>query len=172
MNSISVSFLTNSFSTAGSRSNSPCSKYSYATYGTPYSQVDGKESHLPVLSPPTSGKGAARRYSATGSASNSRDTSPQRVSRLRSRSVTQTPQVVIPHGSNNSTARLLLQSREAETALSEALRREISDMDYGNHSDSEDSYTSNRSFLSETFSPSISSRQVFSEVREWKLLLV
>jgi len=64
----------------------------------------------------------------------------------------------------SSTARLLLASREAESALAEALRRDISEIDFGNHSDSEDSLTSHRSFLSETFSPPSSARHHFIEV--------
>jgi hypothetical protein len=87
---------------AGSRSNSPSSKYSYATYSSPYAQHDNREgshSQLPVVSPP--GKGI-RRFSNASSASSSRDTSPQGrlSSRLRSRSVSQSPQVVTSSNSN------------------------------------------------------------------------
>ena len=68
----------------------------------------------------------------------------------------------------SATAKMLLASREAEYALADAVSRGMTEMDFGsgNHSDSEDSMTSHRSFLSEnTFSPPGSNRHVFHEVR-------
>ena len=62
---------------------------------------------------------------------------------------------------------MLLASREAEYALADAVARGMTEMDFGsgNHSDSEDSMTSHRSFLSEnTFSPPSSNRHVYHEV--------
>lgn len=115
-----------------------------------------------LVSPP--GR-VGRRFSATSSASSSRDTSPtgRFGGKLRSRSVSQSPQVM-SFNTNSSTAKLLLASREAEAALADGFKTPRGDIsadfgDYGgNHSDSEDSYTSrtsNRSYLSE-FSPTSS----------------
>lgn len=172
----------------GSRSNSPSSKFAYATYNSPYGQAHLQQQQqqqyptqentpLSLVSPP--GR-AGRRFSATSSASSSRDTSPTGRfgggPKFRSRSVSQSPQVLF--NPNSSTAKLLLASREAEATLggggvvdgggggykSPRGGPDISmgDYDYGggNHSDSEDSYTSrtsNRSYLSE-FSPTSSGR--------------
>lgn len=75
------------FNVAGSRSNSPCSRYAYATYATndvPY-QIS---------------RAGARRTS-TSSASSSRETSPQgRLvgPKLRSRSISNSPQIVTNAG--------------------------------------------------------------------------
>ncbi|CAL8143600.1 unnamed protein product [Orchesella dallaii] len=150
----------------GSRSNSPSSKFAYATYSSPYSQhqphSDGI-TPLSLISPP--GR-PGRRFSSTSSASSSRDTSPtgRFGSKIRSRSVSQSPQVMTLN-SNSSTAKLLLASREAEAALADGFKRDISELDYGNHSDSEDSYTSrtsNRSFMSE-FSPTSSRGHTYTD---------
>jgi len=60
---------------------------------------------------------------------------------------------------------MLQASREAENTLGDmsslAFRRDEVD---GNHSDSEDSMSSHRSYLSETFSPPTPNRQLFVEV--------
>ncbi|CAG7826096.1 unnamed protein product [Allacma fusca] len=152
----------------GSRSNSPSSKFAYQTYNSPYSQTDG--SPMSLTSPP--GIRGIRRFSATSSASSSRDTSPTGRMKLRSRSVSQSPQTLVAN-SNSTTAKMLLASREAEFALADAVTRGMSEMDFGsgNHSDSEDSMTSHRSFLSETtFSPPNSGRHLFHEDNVEELL--
>ena len=152
---------------AGSRDSSPSSRFAYATYSSPYAQQahGGGEPHSLLISPPTRG---TRRMSSTSSASSSRDTSPQgRIlgPKLRSRSISNSPQVTTIN-TNSSTAKMLLESREAESTWADALRRrEYSELDYGgNHSDSEDSMSSHRSFRSETFSPPTTARHFFPEV--------